>query len=164
MTTVYDFNARDIAGREVQLGDYRDRVLLIVNTASNCGYTPQYEGLESLYRDLRGRGLAGFPLHPVRQAGTGDGQRLVNFARSTLASAFPFSKKSTTMGSPHIRSMNSRKATGMVLAGQPSIKRIGSGQTATIPLSNTPTANASTAATPPMARVSPPADHGDWLR
>ena len=71
MTAIYDFTVRDIAGREVPLSDYRGKALLIVNTASKCGFTPQYEGLEALYRELgaaRPR-RARLSLQPVRRPG-----------------------------------------------------------------------------------------------
>ena len=63
MSSVYDFSARTLAGKEVNLADYRGQVLLIVNTASKCGFTPQYEGLEKLYETLHSKGLTilGFP-------------------------------------------------------------------------------------------------------
>src|SRR5215469_10996820 len=63
MTTVFDFTATTLGGTEKSLVDFRGAVLLIVNTASQCGFTPQYEGLQRLYEDLHGRDFAilGFP-------------------------------------------------------------------------------------------------------
>ena len=53
---IYDFSAKDIKGNEVSLADYQGKVLLIVNTASKCGFTPQFEGLQNLHKEL-GQGL-----------------------------------------------------------------------------------------------------------
>ena len=61
MSTVYDFTAKTLDGRDVSLGDYRGKTMLIVNTASQCGFTYQYEGLEKLYRDYKDRGFAVLP-------------------------------------------------------------------------------------------------------
>ena len=63
MTTVYDFEARQIDGKSVKLSRYRGQVLLIVNTASKCGFTPQFAGLETLHEKYADQGLAvlGFP-------------------------------------------------------------------------------------------------------
>jgi len=61
--SIYDFRVTDIKGNEQSMADYRGKVLLIVNTASKCGFTPQFEGLQALYKDLSERGLVvlGFP-------------------------------------------------------------------------------------------------------
>ena len=77
MTTTYDFAATAADGSQVPLADYEGKVLLIVNVASKCGLTPQYEGLESLYRDDKDRGLEilGLPLQPVQGAGAGQRRR-----------------------------------------------------------------------------------------
>src|SRR5438105_275895 len=63
MTSVYDFSARTLGGEPISLASYRGQVLLIVNTASKCGFTPQYEGLEALHQTYQGRGFTvlGFP-------------------------------------------------------------------------------------------------------
>ncbi len=61
--TIYDFKANTISGKEKELNDYKNKVMLIVNTASNCGFTPQYEGLENLHHKHHKQGLEvlGFP-------------------------------------------------------------------------------------------------------
>ena len=63
MASIYDFTAKSLQGKDVPLSEFRDKVLLIVNTASKCGFTPQYAGLETLYEKLNGKGLTilGFP-------------------------------------------------------------------------------------------------------
>ncbi len=57
MAGIYDFTVKDIHGKNVKLDEYKGKVLLIVNTASKCGFTPQYKGLEALYEKLDGKGL-----------------------------------------------------------------------------------------------------------
>ncbi|MED5548017.1 MAG: glutathione peroxidase [Pseudomonadota bacterium] len=95
MTTIYDFNAIDIAGQEVSLADYRGKVLLIVNTASKCGFTPQYEGLETLYRDLQDKGLVvlGFPCNQFGNQEPGDADEIANFCKLTYDVNFPMFAK-----------------------------------------------------------------------
>jgi len=95
MTTIHDFNAIDIAGQEVSLADYRGKVLLIVNTASKCGFTPQYEGLETLYRDLQDKGLVvlGFPCNQFGNQEPGDADEIANFCKLTYDVNFPMFAK-----------------------------------------------------------------------
>jgi glutathione peroxidase len=95
MSSIYDFSARDIAGREVSIADYKNKVLLIVNTASKCGFTPQYEGLEKLYRDLADRGLVilGFPCNQFGKQEPGDAKEIAEFCKLTYDVGFPMFSK-----------------------------------------------------------------------
>lgn len=63
MNGIYDFTMKSLSGKEINFADYKDKVILIVNTASKCGFTPQYEGLENLYKKYKDKGLVvfGFP-------------------------------------------------------------------------------------------------------
>ncbi|MGH6877377.1 MAG: glutathione peroxidase [Rhizomicrobium sp.] len=95
MTNVYDFTAATLAGEEKSLADFRGKVLLIVNTASKCGFTPQYEGLERLHRDLYGRGLAvlGFPCNQFGNQEPGSASEIGEFCRSSYGVSFPMFAK-----------------------------------------------------------------------
>jgi glutathione peroxidase len=95
MASVYDFTANTLDGREVSLADYRGKVLLIVNTASKCGFTPQYEGLEALYKSLGDKGLAvlGFPCNQFGAQEPGDATEIANFCSLTYDVSFPMFAK-----------------------------------------------------------------------
>ena len=95
MSSIYEFSARTLAGADVSLADYRGKVLLIVNTASQCGFTPQYEGLEALYRDLQPRGLVvlGFPCNQFGAQEPGDAAEIANFCKLTYDVSFPMFAK-----------------------------------------------------------------------
>jgi len=95
MTTIYDFSASTLAGDEVSLAGYRGKVLLVVNTASKCGFTPQYEGLEALHRDLSPRGFAvlGFPCNQFGQQEPGDAAEIASFCKLTYDVSFPLFAK-----------------------------------------------------------------------
>ena len=73
MATIYDFKVLSNRGKEVNLADYQGQVILIVNTASKCGFTSQYDGLEELYKKYKDQGfvILGFPVRSVRQPGAG---------------------------------------------------------------------------------------------
>lgn len=95
MPSIYDFTARSIDGEAISLGDYRGKVLLIVNTASKCGFTPQYEGLAKLHEDYADRGLAvlGFPCNQFGAQEPGDEAEIANFCTLTYDVKFPMFAK-----------------------------------------------------------------------
>ena len=95
MTSVYDFTAIAPDGSQVPLRQYEGKVLLIVNVASKCGLTPQYEGLESLYRDDRDRGLEilGFPCNQFREQEPGTDAEIQEFCKATFDVTFPVLSK-----------------------------------------------------------------------
>lgn len=91
MASIYDFHASAADGSDVALSDYRGKVLLIVNVASKCGFTPQYEGLEALYRDLQDRGLVvlGFPCNQFGKQEPGSAEEIASFCSLTYDVTFP---------------------------------------------------------------------------
>jgi len=93
--SVYDFTARDINGNEKKMSDYQGRVLLIVNTASKCGFTPQFEGLQSLYDELGPRGLEvlGFPCNQFLNQDPGDDAAISQFCSLNYGVNFPMFSK-----------------------------------------------------------------------
>jgi len=99
-TTLLDFTMNRIDGKEQLLSDYRGQVLLVVNVASKCGLTNQYEGLESLYEDYRSRGFAvlGFPANDFRGQEPGTNAEIADFCRATYAVEFPMFEKLHVLG------------------------------------------------------------------
>ncbi|KAF1722569.1 glutathione peroxidase [Pseudoxanthomonas wuyuanensis] len=95
MTTAYDFSATDIDGSERPLSDYRGKALLIVNVASKCGFTPQYAGLEQLWRDYQDRGLVvlGFPCDQFGHQEPGDEAEIRSFCSLNYDVSFPMFAK-----------------------------------------------------------------------
>lgn len=93
--SVYDYSAKTLDGQDVSLADYRGQVLLIVNTASKCGFTPQYEGLEALYKDLKGRGftILAFPCNQFGAQEPGNAEEIANFCSLTYDVTFPVMSK-----------------------------------------------------------------------
>jgi glutathione peroxidase len=91
VTSTYDFTAKTADGVEVPLGEYRDKLLLIVNVASKCGLTPQYEGLEELYRADKDRGLEvlGFPCNQFKGQEPGTDEEIQDFCKTTYDVTFP---------------------------------------------------------------------------
>lgn len=104
MTTAYDFSAIDIDGHDKSLTDYSGKVLLVVNVASKCGFTPQYTGLQSLWEKYRERGLVvlGFPSDQFGHQEPGDESEIKNFCSLTYDVDFPmFSKVDVNGGNAH---------------------------------------------------------------
>jgi glutathione peroxidase len=104
MATAYDFTARDIEGRERPLADWRGKVLLVVNVASKCGFTPQYAGLEKLWERYRDRGLVvlGFPCDQFGHQEPGDEAEIRDFCSLTYDVDFPmFAKVEVNGGGAH---------------------------------------------------------------
>jgi glutathione peroxidase len=89
--SAYDFDAETLDGKPAHLADYKGQVLLIVNTASKCGFTPQYEGLEALYRKYKDKGFAvlGFPCNQFGAQEPGDATEIANFCSLTYDVSFP---------------------------------------------------------------------------
>ena len=101
MTTAYDFTATDLDDQPRALADYAGKVLLIVNVASKCGFTPQYAGLEKLWQDYRAQGLVvmGFPCDQFGHQEPGDAAEIRNFCSLTYEVDFPMFAKIEVNGS-----------------------------------------------------------------
>jgi glutathione peroxidase len=95
MTTIHDFSATSIDGIERQLVDYKGKVVLVVNTASQCGFTGQYKGLEELYRTYADRGLVvlGFPCDQFGHQEPGDEEEIATFCERNFGVTFPLFSK-----------------------------------------------------------------------
>ena len=81
MASIYDYSVRDMAGEDISLSSYRGKVLLIVNTATGCGFTPQYKGLEELYRKFKDRGfeILDFPCNQFFHQAPGSDEEIHSF-------------------------------------------------------------------------------------
>ncbi len=95
MSTLYDFEAQDISGHSLKLADHRGRVLLIVNTASACGFTPQFKGLQALWQDYGARGLViiGFPSNEFGGQDPGSNDEIAGFCQRNYGVSFPMAAK-----------------------------------------------------------------------
>lgn len=93
--SIYEYSATAINGEEVSLADYKDKVVLIVNTASKCGFTPQFEGLETLYKELAEQGLAiiGFPCNQFGNQDPGSDGEIEEFCQLNYGVSFPMFSK-----------------------------------------------------------------------
>lgn len=93
--SLYDFNALSIDGQPVALAQYRDKVLLIVNTASACGFTPQFGGLEKLHQTYGDRGLVvlGFPCNQFGSQDKGSNEEIAGFCQRNFSVSFPMMSK-----------------------------------------------------------------------
>jgi glutathione peroxidase len=95
MTTIYDFEALSIDGKPVTLANYRGKVLLIVNTASACGFTPQFAGLEKLHETYASQGLVvlGFPCNQFGAQDAGSNSEIAGFCQRNYGVTFPMMAK-----------------------------------------------------------------------
>ena len=99
-TSIHDIQVNDISGKTVTLSVYQGKVLLIVNVASKCGLTPQYEGLEALYETYRAQGLEvlGFPANEFLAQEPGSNEEIAAFCRGTFGVQFPMFAKIVVKG------------------------------------------------------------------
>ena len=91
----YDFTVKDIEGKEVSLSEYKGKVVLVVNTATGCGFTPQYEGLENLYRELKDQDftILDFPCNQFLHQAPGSESEIAEFCKLNYDVSFPQFKK-----------------------------------------------------------------------
>jgi len=95
MASIYDFTVKDIKGKDVKLDRYRGKVMLVVNTASECGFTPQYKGLEKLFEKFHDKGLEvlGFPCNQFGGQEPGDESQIAEFCELNYGVTFPMFAK-----------------------------------------------------------------------
>ncbi|WP_221567254.1 glutathione peroxidase [Alkalihalobacillus sp. TS-13] len=100
MSSVHDFSARSITGEDKKLADYKGKVLLIVNTASKCGFTPQYEGLQRLYDTYKDEGfeVLGFPSNQFMNQEPGSEEDIQEFCKLNYGVSFPMFSKVDVKG------------------------------------------------------------------
>ena len=98
--SIYDFTMKSIDGQQVNLGNYSGKVVLLVNVASKCGYTPQYKGLEALYMKYKDRGLVivGIPANNFAQQEPGTNDEIKQFCSSKYSATFPMMAKVSVLG------------------------------------------------------------------
>ena len=124
MTNIYDIAATSIDGKPVAMADYREKVLLIVNTASKCGFTPQYAGLEALHKKYGAQGFAvlGFPCNQFGAQEPGDDAEIANFCSLTYDVDFPMFAKVDVNGPGTAPLFEELKKAAPGLLGSTSIK------------------------------------------
>jgi len=124
MTSVFDFSATTLAGVPALLAQYRGKVLLIVNTASRCGFTPQYAGLQKLHERYQDRGLVvmGFPCNQFGEQEPGSSQDIAQFCETSFDVCFPLFEKVAVNGADVHPLFKHLKAAAPGLLGSESIK------------------------------------------
>ena len=119
MASIYDFSASTSKGQDKSLGDYKGKVLLIVNTASKCGFTPQFEGLEDLHEKYAAKGLAilGFPCNQFGHQDPGSDAEILEFCQLKYDVKFPmFARIEVNGGNVHpLYKYLKKEAPGMLL-------------------------------------------------
>jgi glutathione peroxidase len=98
--SIYDIPVKKITGADASLGEFKGKVLLVVNVASKCGLTPQYEGLEELYEQYKGQGLvvAGFPANDFKEQEPGTNEEIQAFCTTNFGVKFPLFDKIKVVG------------------------------------------------------------------
>ncbi|ABK97755.1 glutathione peroxidase [Pelobacter propionicus] len=124
MPSIYDFEVQTAGGEFTSLAEYRGQVMLIVNTASKCGFTPQYKGLEALYRTYASRGFVvlGFPCNQFGAQEPGDITEIQNFCSLTYDVTFPLFAKINVNGSDASPLFQYLKSAAKGLLGSEAIK------------------------------------------
>ena len=124
MADIYDFSVKDIHGKDAKLDAYKGKVLLIVNTASKCGFTPQYKGLEALYKKLHGKGLEilGFPCNQFGAQEPGSAKEIETFCEVNYGVTFPLFAKVDVNGTDAAPLYRHLKAAKPGLLGSEAIK------------------------------------------
>ncbi|HEV2275009.1 MAG TPA: glutathione peroxidase, partial [Acidobacteriaceae bacterium] len=99
-TSLYDIPLKKLNGDDASLGEFKGKVLLVVNVASKCGLTPQYEGLENLYEQYKGQGLvvAGFPANNFNSQEPGTNEEIQSFCTTNYGVKFPMFSKISVVG------------------------------------------------------------------
>ncbi|RYG36764.1 glutathione peroxidase [bacterium] len=98
--TLYDFKVKSLEGKDVDLADYKGKLVLVVNTASKCGLTPQYKGLEAMYEKYKEKDfvILGFPANDFGNQEPGTATEIVEFCDRNYGVTFPMFEKSTVLG------------------------------------------------------------------
>lgn len=100
MATIYDFSANRLNSDSEELSNYKGKAVLVVNTASKCGFTPQFEGLESLYKRFQSQGLEilGFPCNQFMKQDPGSAEEIADFCQANYGVTFPMFAKVDVKG------------------------------------------------------------------
>lgn len=98
-TSVYDFKVPGLDGNEINFADFKGKKILIVNTASKCGLTPQYEGLEKLYKQYKDKlVIVGFPANNFKEQEPGSNEEIAEFCKKNYGVSFPMAEKISVKG------------------------------------------------------------------
>ena len=124
MTAIFDYSAKTLDGKDTSLAEYRGQVLLIVNTVSKCGFTPQYAGLETLYEKLHSSGLTvlGFPCNQFGKQEPGSESEIGSFCTKNYGVSFPMFAKIDVNGDAAHPLWRFLKAAKKGVLGTPAIK------------------------------------------
>ncbi len=122
--SIYEHEVVTLEGKTISLDEFKDQVLLIVNTASECGFTPQYEGLEKVYQSYKDRGFSvlAFPCNQFGKQEPGDSSDIANFCSTRFSISFPMFEKVDVNGNNAHPLFQQLKSAAPGLLGSKSIK------------------------------------------